>query len=102
MNCTAGIGAYKLAANYAPGVMVQKEAAKKGYAQNLWIHAVTVFITAASEIGEWQLSDVVADRRLTGPLAAQRQSRDRPEATPSGQSRNENLLAQGTLRVCRS
>ncbi|KAJ3545306.1 hypothetical protein NM688_g5638 [Phlebia brevispora] len=32
-----GIGAYKLSANYAPGVMVQKEAAKKGYVQNLWL-----------------------------------------------------------------
>ena len=33
-----GIGAYKLAANYAPGVMIQKEAAKKGYVQNLWLY----------------------------------------------------------------
>lgn len=45
MNCTAGIGAYKLAANYAPGVMVQKEAAKKGYAQNLWLYGPEHYIT---------------------------------------------------------
>ena len=33
----AGIGAYKLGANYAPGVVPQKEAEKDGYAQNLWL-----------------------------------------------------------------
>ncbi|KAF7789876.1 hypothetical protein EIP86_000824 [Pleurotus ostreatoroseus] len=40
-----GIGAYKLAANYAPGVMVQKEAAKKGYVQNLWLYGPDHHIT---------------------------------------------------------
>lgn len=40
-----GIGAYKLAANYAPGVLVQKEAAKKGYVQNLWLHGPDHHIT---------------------------------------------------------
>lgn len=40
-----GIGAYKLGANYAPGVMVQKEAAKKGYVQNLWLHGPDHHIT---------------------------------------------------------
>ena len=40
-----GIGAYKLGANYAPGVLVQKEAAKKGYVQNLWLHGPEHFIT---------------------------------------------------------
>jgi branched-chain amino acid aminotransferase len=32
-----GTGAYKLGANYAPGVVPQREAAKRGYAQNLWL-----------------------------------------------------------------
>ncbi|KAJ3483408.1 hypothetical protein NLI96_g6331 [Meripilus lineatus] len=40
-----GIGAYKLAANYAPGVVAQKEAAKKGYVQNLWLHGPEHYIT---------------------------------------------------------
>ncbi|KAF9651969.1 branched-chain amino acid aminotransferase II [Thelephora ganbajun] len=33
-----GTGAYKLGANYAPGVMPQKKATSEGYAQNLWLH----------------------------------------------------------------
>ncbi|KAG6850327.1 hypothetical protein H0H93_014902 [Arthromyces matolae] len=33
-----GTGAFKLGVNYAPGVMPQKEAASKGYVQNLWLH----------------------------------------------------------------
>lgn len=33
-----GIGSYKLGANYAPGVMPQKKAAKEGFSQNLWLH----------------------------------------------------------------
>ncbi|GFZ50541.1 Branched-chain-amino-acid aminotransferase [Saitozyma sp. JCM 24511] len=40
-----GTGGYKLGANYAPGVVPQKEAAKEGYSQNLWLlgdeHALT-------------------------------------------------------------
>ncbi|KAK4684284.1 branched-chain amino acid aminotransferase, partial [Tremellales sp. Uapishka_1] len=40
-----GTGAYKLGANYAPGVVPQVEAAKEGYSQNLWLlgeeHALT-------------------------------------------------------------
>ncbi|THH02861.1 hypothetical protein EW026_g105 [Hermanssonia centrifuga] len=40
-----GIGAYKLSANYAPGVMVQKEAAKKGYIQNLWLYGPEHHVT---------------------------------------------------------
>ncbi|GMK59656.1 hypothetical protein CspeluHIS016_0802620 [Cutaneotrichosporon spelunceum] len=40
-----GTGAYKLGANYAPGVVPQKEAAQHGYSQNLWLlgpeHALT-------------------------------------------------------------
>ena len=33
-----GTGAYKIGANYAPGVFAQKQAAKMGYVQNLWLH----------------------------------------------------------------
>ncbi|TCD67533.1 hypothetical protein EIP91_012287 [Steccherinum ochraceum] len=40
-----GIGAYKLGANYAPGVVAQKEAAAKGYSQNLWLHGPEHHIT---------------------------------------------------------
>lgn len=43
-----GIGAYKLGANYAPGVLIQKEAAKKGYVQNLWLHGPDHHITEVS------------------------------------------------------
>ncbi len=43
--CHTGIGAYKLSANYAPGVMVQKEAAKKGYIQNLWLYGPEHHVT---------------------------------------------------------
>jgi len=32
-----GTGAYKIGANYAPGVLPQKQAAKLGYVQNLWL-----------------------------------------------------------------
>jgi branched-chain amino acid aminotransferase len=32
-----GTGAYKIGANYAPGVFPQKQAAKSGYVQNLWL-----------------------------------------------------------------
>lgn len=40
-----GTGAYKLGVNYAPGVMPQKEAAKKGYTQNLWLHGPEHYLT---------------------------------------------------------
>ncbi|KZT06788.1 branched-chain amino acid aminotransferase II [Laetiporus sulphureus 93-53] len=40
-----GIGAYKLGANYAPALFAQKEAAKKGYVQNLWLHGPEHYIT---------------------------------------------------------
>ncbi|THH31984.1 hypothetical protein EUX98_g2204 [Antrodiella citrinella] len=40
-----GIGAFKLGANYAPGVVAQREAAAKGYAQNLWLHGPDHHIT---------------------------------------------------------
>lgn len=40
-----GTGSYKLGANYAPGVVPQKEAAKLGYAQNLWLHGPEHYLT---------------------------------------------------------
>lgn len=40
-----GTGSYKLGANYAPGVVPQKEAAEKGYAQNLWLHGPEHYLT---------------------------------------------------------
>ena len=41
----AGTGGYKLGANYAPGVVPQREAAVKGYAQNLWLHGPEHYLT---------------------------------------------------------
>ena len=32
-----GVGAYKVGANYAPGILVQQAAAEKGCAQVLWL-----------------------------------------------------------------
>jgi len=40
-----GIGSYKLGANYAPGVMPQKMAAKEGFSQNLWLHGEEHYLT---------------------------------------------------------
>ncbi|KAG5648151.1 hypothetical protein DXG03_006105 [Asterophora parasitica] len=40
-----GTGAYKLGVNYAPGVMPQKDAAEKGYVQNLWLHGPEHYLT---------------------------------------------------------
>ena len=48
----SGTGAYKLGANYAPGVMPQKMAAKEGYAQNLWLHGPDHHLT---EVGTMNL-----------------------------------------------
>ncbi|KIK26507.1 hypothetical protein PISMIDRAFT_28422 [Pisolithus microcarpus 441] len=47
-----GTGAYKLAANYAPGVIAQKMAAEAGYAQNLWLHGPEHYLT---EVGTMNL-----------------------------------------------
>lgn len=44
-SCILGIGSFKAGANYAPGVMVQKEVAKLGYAQNLWLYGPEHLIT---------------------------------------------------------
>jgi len=40
-----GTGGYKLGANYAPGVVPQKEAAKLGYSQNLWLWGPEHYLT---------------------------------------------------------
>jgi branched-chain amino acid aminotransferase len=40
-----GTGAYKLGLNYAPGLMPQREAAMKGYGQNLWLHGPEHYLT---------------------------------------------------------
>ncbi|KAI5452690.1 branched-chain-amino-acid transaminase bat2 [Naganishia albida] len=65
-----GTGGYKLGANYSPGVVPQVEAAKKGYAQNLWLHGpeheltevgtMNLFVVVENEQGETEL--------LTPPL----------------------------------
>ncbi|OAX33734.1 branched-chain amino acid aminotransferase II [Rhizopogon vinicolor AM-OR11-026] len=54
-----GTGAYKLSANYAPGVVAQKSAAKQGYAQNLWLHGPEHWLT---EVGTMNLFVVIKDR----------------------------------------
>ncbi|KAH7883914.1 aminotransferase [Phlebopus sp. FC_14] len=53
-----GTGAFKLAANYAPGVIAQKRAAKAGYAQNLWLHGPEHYLT---EVGTMNLFVVLKD-----------------------------------------
>jgi len=40
-----GTGAFKLGVNYAPGIVAQREAAKLGYAQNLWLHGPEHYLT---------------------------------------------------------
>ncbi|PAV22319.1 branched-chain amino acid aminotransferase II [Pyrrhoderma noxium] len=47
-----GTGGFKLGANYAPGVVPQKAAAQKGYAQNLWLHGPEHYLT---EVGTMNL-----------------------------------------------
>lgn len=47
-----GTGGYKLGANYAPGVVPQKEAAKLGYSQNLWLLGPEHYLT---EVGTMNL-----------------------------------------------
>lgn len=54
-----GTGAYKLAANYAPGVVAQKSASKQGYAQNLWLHGPEHWLT---EVGTMNLFAVIKDK----------------------------------------
>ena len=59
MALPTGTGAYKLAANYAPGVVAQKNAAKQGYAQNLWLHGPEHWLT---EVGTMNLFAVIKDK----------------------------------------
>ncbi|PCH33474.1 branched-chain amino acid aminotransferase II [Wolfiporia cocos MD-104 SS10] len=40
-----GIGSFKVGANYAPALVAQKEAAKHGYVQNLWLHGPEHYVT---------------------------------------------------------
>ncbi|KAF8609406.1 branched-chain amino acid aminotransferase II [Ceratobasidium sp. AG-I] len=47
-----GTGGYKLGANYAPGVVPQVEAAKRGYDQNLWLVGDEHYLT---EVGTMNL-----------------------------------------------
>jgi len=47
-----GTGAYKLGVNYAPGVVAQRDAAKLGYVQNLWLHGPEHYLT---EVGTMNL-----------------------------------------------
>ncbi|KZO99782.1 branched-chain amino acid aminotransferase II [Calocera viscosa TUFC12733] len=65
-----GIGSYKLAANYAPGIIPQLEAAMEGYAQNLWLWGPEHFLT---EVGTMNLFVVLrredgATELVTPPL----------------------------------
>ncbi|KAI0067887.1 branched-chain amino acid aminotransferase II [Artomyces pyxidatus] len=47
-----GTGAYKIGANYAPGVYPQKQAAQLGYVQNLWLYGPEHYLT---EVGTMNL-----------------------------------------------
>ncbi|PPQ62809.1 hypothetical protein CVT24_000503 [Panaeolus cyanescens] len=58
-----GTGAYKLGVNYAPGILPQKEAAKQGYAQNLWLHGPEHYLT---EVGTMNM--FVVFRKENGGL----------------------------------
>lgn len=53
-----GTGGFKLGANYSPAIVPQVEAAKEGYAQNLWLHGEDHELT---EVGTMNLF-VVIDR----------------------------------------
>ena len=53
-----GTGAYKLGANYAPGVVPQKQAAVHGYAQNLWLHGPEHYLT---EVGTMNMFVALRD-----------------------------------------
>ncbi|KAJ9101835.1 hypothetical protein QFC21_003175 [Naganishia friedmannii] len=65
-----GTGGFKLGANYSPGVVPQVEAAKQGYAQNLWLHGPEHYLT---EVGTMNLFVVIENEHgqtelLTPPL----------------------------------
>ncbi|KAF8587355.1 branched-chain amino acid aminotransferase II [Ramaria rubella] len=58
-----GTGGFKIGANYAPGVVPQREAAAKGYDQNLWLHGPEHNLT---EVGTMNL--FVVFRKEDGTL----------------------------------
>lgn len=58
LNKLLGTGAFKLGVNYAPGILPQKEAAKLGYDQNLWLHGPEHHLT---EVGTMNLFTVFRD-----------------------------------------
>lgn len=65
-----GTGHYKLGGNYAPSVLPQKEAAKKGYAQILWLYGDEDYIT---EVGTMNCFTVWINKNgekeiITAPL----------------------------------
>lgn len=65
-----GYGSYKLGANYSPCVVPQAEAARLGYAQNLWLHGPEHYLT---EVGTMNLFVVIENENgrtelVTPPL----------------------------------
>ena len=63
MTLLTGTGAYKLGVNYAPGILPQKYANARGYAQNLWLHGPEHYLT---EVGTMNLFVVLGQ---DGPAA---------------------------------
>ena len=66
-----GVGDMKLGANYAPCIVPQMEAAKKGFHQNLWLFGEEEFVT---EVGTMNFFAAVRDKQsgkktlMTAPL----------------------------------
>jgi branched-chain amino acid aminotransferase len=66
-----GVGDKKLGANYAPCIVPQLQAAKKGLHQNLWLFGEEEFVT---EVGTMNMFAVIKDRKtgqkelVTAPL----------------------------------
>ena len=58
-----GVGDKKLGANYAPGIVPQLEAAKKGLHQNLWLFGEEEFVT---EVGTMNFFLAVREREGQG------------------------------------
>ncbi|KAH0544077.1 branched-chain-amino-acid transaminase bat2 [Glutinoglossum americanum] len=66
-----GVGDKKLGANYAPGIVPQLEAAKRGFQQNLWLFGEEGYIT---EVGTMNFFAAIRDKEtgqkelVTAPL----------------------------------
>jgi branched-chain amino acid aminotransferase len=66
-----GVGDKKLGANYAPGIVPQLEAAKRGYQQNLWLFGEEGYVT---EVGTMNFFAAIKDKEtgqrelVTAPL----------------------------------